>query len=198
MAANGADVAVGIDSPTQSCGQWQQNLAGAGLNWYPVASLPVIGTTGSDGDTIAEACDLTDGTQELFVEDGGGMSYGNTICSQEEANGWHSESSPGPIAQQEAGEQQANGQASASAAAASASVSSSAAAAQDDQSLRQDTATLNGEISSYGRDVATTASDCANVKKEPLCQDGEAISRRTTTRRTSTTTARPSTTMSSR
>jgi hypothetical protein len=31
--ANGADVEVGIASPTQSCGTWITNLAGTGLVW---------------------------------------------------------------------------------------------------------------------------------------------------------------------
>jgi hypothetical protein len=172
LAANGADVAVGIDSPAQSCSQWQQDLAGTGLNWYPVTSLPVIGSAGSDGDTIGEACDLTDGTEELFVEDGGSMDNGNAICSSEEQNGWYSESSPGPIAQEEQSDQQQNEQASAQASAASASASASAAAAQEDQDLQQDTAGLKGEISQYAKDVATADSDYAAVKAEPLCQDG--------------------------
>jgi hypothetical protein len=121
LGANGADVEVGIGNPAGSCSQWIQNLAGNGLVWSPISQMIPPGQPGSaDQETMAQACDLTDGTQELYVEDAGGQSYGNGICNQEERNGWTPESSPGPLAAltQQAGQQQAQAQASASAAAA--------------------------------------------------------------------------------
>ena len=61
------------------------------------------------------SCDLTDGIQELYVVDGGGEFYGNSICSQEEKNGWTPEGSPGPLAAQGQLDEQAAASASATA-----------------------------------------------------------------------------------
>ena len=91
------------------------------------------GSQAADGDTYQEACDLTaNGGEELYVEDAGGMSYGDSICSSEESNGWAPESTPGPLAlqAQQDGEQQAAVSASASAATASAAQASQAATAK--------------------------------------------------------------------
>jgi hypothetical protein len=99
LGANGADVEVGIGSPTASCDRWIQDLAGSGLAWYPISQMAPPGSGGAaDGESMQQACDLTDGTQELYVEDAGGQSYGDSICSQEEQNGWTPESPPGPLA----------------------------------------------------------------------------------------------------
>ena len=66
----GADVEVGIANPTSSCSSWMHNLAGKGLAWSPINHLVKLGSPDiADTDTMAETCDLTDGTQELFVED---------------------------------------------------------------------------------------------------------------------------------
>jgi hypothetical protein len=95
----GADVEVGIAHPTSSCSSWMRNLAGKGLAWYPINQLVKLGSRDSaDSDTMAETCDLTDGTQELFVEDGGEMPYGAGTCTREEQDGWRPEATPGPLA----------------------------------------------------------------------------------------------------
>jgi hypothetical protein len=95
----GADVEVGIANPTRSCSSWMQNLAGKGLAWYPINQLAKLGSQDSaDTDTMAETCDLTDGKQELFVEDGGEMPYGDGTCTREEQDGWTPEATPGPLA----------------------------------------------------------------------------------------------------
>jgi hypothetical protein len=97
----GADVEVGIANPTSSCSSWKQKLAGNGLAWYPINQLVKLGSRDSaDTDTMAETCDLTDGTQELFVEDGGEMPYGSGTCTGEEQDGWTPEATPGPLASQ--------------------------------------------------------------------------------------------------
>lgn len=70
----GSDVEVGIARPTSSCSSWMKKLAGSGLAWYPINQLVKLGSRDiADTDTMAETCDLTDGMQELFVEDGGEM-----------------------------------------------------------------------------------------------------------------------------
>jgi hypothetical protein len=97
----GADVEVGIANPTSSCSSWIHNLAGNGLAWYPINQLVKLGSRDiADTDTMAETCDLTDGTQELFVEDGGEMPYGDGTCTREEQDGWTAEATPGPLASQ--------------------------------------------------------------------------------------------------
>jgi hypothetical protein len=114
----GADVEVGIANPTRSCSSWKQNLAGNGLAWYTINQLVKLGSPDTaDTDTMGETCDLTDGTQELFVEDGGEMPYGDGTCTREEQDGWTPEPKPGPLASQA---QPAAVQASASAASAAA------------------------------------------------------------------------------
>jgi hypothetical protein len=95
----GADVEVGIANPTSSCSSWMQKLAGNGIAWYPINQLVKLGSPDSaDTDTMAETCDLTDGTQELFVEDGGEMPYGSGTCTREEQHGWTPEATRGPLA----------------------------------------------------------------------------------------------------
>jgi uncharacterized protein YceK len=97
----GADVEVGIAHPTRSCSSWMQNLAGNGLAWIPINQLVKVGSRDvADTDKMAETCDLTDGTQELFVEDGGEMPYGSGTCTREEQAGWTPESRPGSLALQ--------------------------------------------------------------------------------------------------
>jgi hypothetical protein len=97
----GADVEVGIAHPTISCSSWIKNLAGNGLAWYPINHLVKVGSRDTaDSDTMAETCDLTDGKQELFVEDGGEMPYGSGTCTKEEQHGWKPEPTPGPLALQ--------------------------------------------------------------------------------------------------
>ena len=182
--ANSADVEVGIASPTQSCSQWVQDLAGSGLVWYPITALAVPGSQGSaDSDTMQETCDLTDGSQELYVEDGGGMDYGDSICNSEERNGWSPEGTPGPLASQAQSAQQAAAQASASAAAAQASASSVAASAQaqqqavttasnDDTQLNHDAGQLGTDYASWSKDMATAGTDYQKLLSEPVCQGG--------------------------
>ena len=51
-----------------------QKLAGNGLAWYPINRLVKLGSRDTaDTDSMAETRNLIDGTQELFVEDGGEM-----------------------------------------------------------------------------------------------------------------------------
>jgi hypothetical protein len=149
LGANGADVEVGINNPAQSCAQWITDLAGSGLVWQLIGQMIPPGESGADNETMGQACDLTDGAQELYVEDAGGMSYGNSICSQEEQNGWTPESSPGPMAVLE--QQQAQ-------AAAKASVSASAAASQA-QSLSSAQSSLVNDVSALWSDTATLNND---------------------------------------
>jgi hypothetical protein len=107
-----------------------QNLAGNGLAWIPINQLVKLRSRDSaDSDTMAETCDLTDGTQELFVEDGGEMPYGAGTCTREEQEGWTPEATPGPLASQAQQAEPAAAQASASAASAAAQASASASAA---------------------------------------------------------------------
>ena len=172
---NSADVQVGIANPTQSCNQWVQNLAGDGLVWYPISSLAVPGSQGSaDSDTMQETCDLTDGTTELFVEDGGGMAYGDDICSAEERNGWSPEGTPGPLASQGQTAQQQAAQASASASAAQAQQNAETQESTADAQLQQAVAVLGQAYSSWSNDVATANTDYQRVKAEPLCSNGYA------------------------
>jgi hypothetical protein len=104
----GADVEVGIANPTSSCSSWIHKLTGNGLAWYPINQLVKLGSRDTaDTDTMAETCDLTDGTQELFVEDGGEMPYGDGTCTREEQAGWKPEATPGPLAKQAQRAQQA-------------------------------------------------------------------------------------------
>jgi hypothetical protein len=169
LGANGVDVQVGIADPTVSCASWIQNLAGTGLVWYPISQMVAPGSAGTaDSETMEEACDLTDGTEELYVEDAGGQSYGDSICSQEEQNGWTPESSPGPLASQaqQQAEQQAQAQASASAAASQASANAAA-----EQQAQNDLSTLQGwslsnDLSSLSSDVTQTNNDLATVKSD--------------------------------
>jgi hypothetical protein len=117
----GADVEVGIAHPTSSCSSWMHNLAGKGLAWYPINQLVKLGSRDTaDTDRMAETCDLTDGTQELFVEDGGEMPYGDGTCTREEQAGWTPEPTPGPLALRAQQAQPAAAQASASASTAAA------------------------------------------------------------------------------
>jgi hypothetical protein len=167
MGANGADVEVGIADPTSSCASWIQSLAGTGLVWYPITTMLPPGSQAGDGDTMGVSCDLTDGTQELYVVDGGGEFYGNSICSQEEQNGWTPEGSPGPLAAQ--GQQQEQAAAAASAAASRASANAAAEQqAQNDLgtlegfSLASDLSALSGDVQQTDDDLGTVKSDAAN------------------------------------
>jgi hypothetical protein len=95
----GADVEVGIAHPTIACSSWMHDLAGKGIVWYPIKRMLTVGSPDvADTDYMAETCDLTDGTQELYVEDGGEMPYGDGTCTKEEQAGWKSEATPGPLA----------------------------------------------------------------------------------------------------
>jgi chemotaxis protein histidine kinase CheA len=177
LGANGADVEVGIANPSRSCASWIQNLAGDGLVWYPISAMVPPGSAGTaDQETMAQACDLTDGTQELYVEDAGGEIYGNSICSAEEQNGWTPEGAPGPIASdaQRAAEQQA--QASASAAAAQASASAAAARQQQisqaQQSLQSDVSTLDSDANMLNTDKSL-ASDVQQMKSDLGQEQGD-------------------------
>jgi hypothetical protein len=166
LGANEADVEVGIADPTSSCASWIQSLAGSGLVWYPITTMLAPGSHGNDGDTMGMSCDLTDGAQELYVVDGGEY-YGNSICSQEEQNGWTPEGSPGPLAAQ--GQQQQ--QAAVSASAAAAQDSANAAAEQQAQSdisalegfsLSNDLSALSGDVRQTDADLGTVKSDAAS------------------------------------
>jgi len=170
--ASGADVQVGIANATQSCASWVQALAGSGLNWFPISTMTTLGSQLSDGDTIEETCDLSDGTQELYVEDSGGMDYGNSICSSEEQNGWSPLGHPGRLASQAQQLEQANAQASASASAAAGLTSAQQRASSDDSQLDSDVSQLHGDLKSWSADVATAASDYKALLAEPLCQNG--------------------------
>jgi hypothetical protein len=177
LGANGADVEVGIANPTTSCGQWITNLAGIGLTWDFIGELVTPGQPGTaDQETMQQVCDLTNGTEELYVEDAGGQSYGNSICSQEEQNGWTPESSPGPLAAQEQQAEQQQAQASASASAAAAQASASSQASTDDEELDSDVSQLGKDYSAWQSDVATADSAYQSLLSEPLCQDGSSDS----------------------
>jgi hypothetical protein len=175
--ANGADVQVGIATPSSSCSSWIKALAGDGLVWYPISQMTVPGSQGTaDGDMVAEVCDLTDGTQELYVQDGGSAFYGNGICNQEEQNGWTPEGTPGPLASdaQQAQQQQEQAQASASAAA-----SQAAAHQQQEQNAQDDVSTLtqdtdfSGDVSSLTSDVQSEDSDLASERSDAANGNGD-------------------------
>jgi hypothetical protein len=190
LGANSADVEVGVANPTDSCSTWISNLAAMGLVWYPISQLAVPGSAGSaDDDTMEQACDLTNGSQELYVEDGGGQSYGDTICSKEEQNGWTPEGSPGPLAAQAQQEAQQQAQAAASAAAAQASASAAANLAQeisqDQQNLQSGLGTLASDSSSLNTntqlasdvnqmktDYQTEQNDYQTEQQQGSCSDG--------------------------
>ena len=108
----GEDVEVGIAHPTSSCASWLHSLPGHGLAWYQITQLVKLGSRDiADTDRMGETCDLTDGTQELFVEDGGEMPYGDGTCTSEEQHGWKPEAKPGPLALQAQQAEPAAGQA---------------------------------------------------------------------------------------
>lgn len=167
LGANGVDVQVGIANPASSCAQWIQNLAGIGLVWYPVSQMVLPGFTGAaSGEAMGQACDLTDGTQELYVEDAGSAIYGNSICSQEEQNGWTPEGSPGPLASQAQQQAQRQEQAQASASAAASQASANAAS---EQQAQNDLTTLQGfslssDLSKLAGDLTQTSNDLAAEK----------------------------------
>jgi hypothetical protein len=96
------------------------------------------------------------------------MSYGDSLCSSEEQNGWTPESSPGPLAS----EGQAAQQSAASAAQASAAASASSQAASDDAQVRADTAGLNSAYAAWSADVASAQAALRRVQGEPLCSGG--------------------------
>jgi hypothetical protein len=178
LGANGADVEVGIANPTDSCSQWVTNLAGIGLVWNYISQLVAPGEPGTaDQETMEQVCDLTDSTgEELYVEDAGGQSYGNSICSQEEQNGWSPESSPGPLASlmQQVGQQQEQANASASAAQASASASAAQQQniAQAQQQLQNDITTLENDSSSLNNDKSL-ATDINQMKSDYQTQQND-------------------------
>jgi hypothetical protein len=117
---------------------------------------------------MQQACDLTDGTQELYVQDSGGQMYGDSLCSQEEQNGWTPESSPGPIAAAAQRATQAQASASASASQAQAQQKQEQSAQDDVNTLTSDTSfsgdlsSLAGDVQSTDNNLATTRSDAAN------------------------------------
>ena len=183
LGANGADVEVGIGNPTQSCAQWITDLAGSGLVWQPIGQMIPPGASGAaDSETMGQACDLTDGAQELYIEDAGGMSYGDSICSQEEQNGWTPESSPGPLALLEQQQAQAAAGASASASAAASQAQSVSSAqsslASDVSALSSDSATLNNDtslaqaVSAMKNDYQQEQSDW-QTEQNTACSTGE-------------------------
>ena len=95
----GEDVEVGIAHPTIACSSWMHDLVGKGIAWYPIKGMLKVGSPDvADIDHMAQTCDLTDGTQELYVEDGGEMPYGDGTCTKEEQAGWKAEATPGPLA----------------------------------------------------------------------------------------------------
>ena len=168
--ANGADVQVGIGDPTDSCAHWIAALAGSGLAWYSVTQMILPGSAGAaDGETMQEACDLTDGTQELYVVDAGGQINGDGICSSEERNGWTPEGSPGPLAAQaqRQAEQQAQVQASEAAGAAQQQAQAQQAqqVSQAQQSLSSDVSTLESDFNALNTNTQL-ASDISQMKTD--------------------------------
>jgi len=99
------DIEVGVASPTESESAWVSDLGnmnlGTFLEWQSISSLAAPHSLGPVDKSLdmGEVCDLTDGTQELYVEDGGNRNLGNELCMEEEQNGWNHEASPGPIAE---------------------------------------------------------------------------------------------------
>lgn len=177
LGANGVDVQVGIANPAAQCSQWLTNLAGDGLVWNYVSALVPPGQPGTaDSETMGQTCDLTDGTQELYVQDAGGMTYGSSICSAEEQNGWTPETSPGPLAllMQHVGQAQAqaSAQAAATASVQAAQQQAQANLSSDDQTLNGDTNSLSADITKYRADLKTAQGDYAQVSTEPLCSGG--------------------------
>jgi hypothetical protein len=181
LGANGADVEVGIGNPTQSCAQWITDLAGSGLVWQLVGQMVPPGSPGTaDGEAMEQACDLTaNGGEEFYVEDVGDQFYGDSICSQEEQNGWTPESSPGPLAviEQQQGEAAASASASASAAASQAQTVSNAQSslANDVSALVSDTATLNNDTS-LASDISQMKQDYAQEQSDWQTEQNTACS----------------------
>lgn len=187
LGANNADIEVGIANPTTPCSKWIQDLAGTGLVWYPISQLAAPGSAGNaDQETMQQACDLTDGAQELYVEDAGGQDYGDSICSQKEQIGWTPETSPGPLAAQVQQEAQQQAQASASAAAAQASASAAASQAQavgqaqqslanDIDTVESDSSTLNND-KSLGSDITTLNQDYATEQSDWSTEQADSCS----------------------
>jgi len=170
--ANGADVQVGIANPTQSCSQWVKDLAGAGLVWYPITAMAAPGSPGAaDEETMQETCDLSHGTQEPYVEDAGGMSYGNDICNGEEQNGWTPEGGPGPLAIQAQQAEQAQASASASASQASANADQEQTAQEQVTSL--DDTSFSGDLSSLAGDVQGTNNDLSALRNDAASGNGD-------------------------
>jgi hypothetical protein len=84
----GADVEVGISRPTVSCSTWMHELDGKGVVWFSINRMLAVGSPDvADTDYMAETRDLTNGTSELYVEDGGEMPYGDGTCTREEQAG---------------------------------------------------------------------------------------------------------------
>jgi hypothetical protein len=95
----GEDVEVGIAHPTISCSSWMHDLDGKGIVWYRINRMLTVGSPDvADTDYMGVTCDLTNGTSELYVEDGGEMPYGEGTCTKEEQLGWKPEPTPGPLA----------------------------------------------------------------------------------------------------
>ncbi len=93
--ATGADVEVRFTGDATRCATQEQALATFGLSWYPVSALAPAGSAGTaDGETMGTACVLTEGGSVLTVEDAGGMSYGEQICSSNEQGGWTAAGTP--------------------------------------------------------------------------------------------------------
>jgi hypothetical protein len=116
------------------------------------------------------SCDLTDGIQELYIVDGGSESYGDSLCSQDEQNGWTPEGSPGPLAA--LGQQGQQAAVSASAAASQASADASA-----EQQAQTDVSTLEGlsltsDLSALSGDVQTTGTGLGTVKSDAASGQG--------------------------
>lgn len=109
------------------------------LVWYPISQMAVPGSPGgADQETMLQACDLTDGMQELYVEDAGGHDYGDSICSQEVASD-----------AQQAEQQQASASAAAQAQQEQANLS------HDDQVLDSDGSTLDNDLGTWSTDMTT-------------------------------------------
>lgn len=179
LGTSGADVEVAIGNPQGSCGSWISNLAHDGLVWFDITGIAVPGSPGpADQETMGTRCDLTDGTQEMLVEDAGGAVYGDSICSAEEQNGWTPESGPMGVqanaAEASANAAEASAQASESAAAQAAAQASASAALQqqtvdDDQSVNSAVSTLQSDNKTYAADLETAKKDYKTVSAEPMC-----------------------------
>jgi hypothetical protein len=90
LGTTGHDVEVAILNTNLTCGAWIQDLAPIGLNWVIISQIQNQYSAGTaDGETMSKVCVLSGGSSgNMVVEDAGGMYYGTSICSQEEANGW--------------------------------------------------------------------------------------------------------------